>query len=161
MCGDVRRTHSPGGERKNHWARPTGRTTYPEIGRDPSWWRWRTAATAAGGLSWAATRWRWGRPTLTACSYSDPRSSRGTASFRCWRVCTVTPLHTDALTFVNGHHISQPTILHVSLRTGSKHGHIEIIYVVRWGNNPVKSLLLKAHNIFILGKFLKCLRKYL
>ncbi|XP_039232028.1 afadin isoform X4 [Drosophila yakuba] len=27
-------------------------------------------------------------------------------------VCTVTPLHTDALTFVNGHHISQPTILH-------------------------------------------------
>lgn len=29
-------------------------------------------------------------------------------------VCTVTPLHTDALTFVNGHHISQPTILHVS-----------------------------------------------
>lgn len=76
-------------------------------------------------------------------------------------VCTVTPLHTDALTFVNGHHISQPTILHVSLRTGSKHGHIEIIYVVRWGNNPVKSLLLKAHNIFILGKFLKCLREYL
>nr|XP_036229518.1 afadin isoform X4 [Bactrocera oleae] len=27
-------------------------------------------------------------------------------------VCTVTPLHTDALTFVNGHHITQPTILH-------------------------------------------------
>ncbi|XP_075145292.1 adherens junction formation factor afadin isoform X2 [Haematobia irritans] len=27
-------------------------------------------------------------------------------------VCTVTPLHADALTFVNGHHISQPTILH-------------------------------------------------
>ncbi|XP_055684221.1 afadin isoform X3 [Lutzomyia longipalpis] len=27
-------------------------------------------------------------------------------------VCTVTPLHTDALTFVNGHHIQQPTILH-------------------------------------------------
>lgn len=30
-------------------------------------------------------------------------------------VCTVTPLHADALTFVNGHHITQPTILHVSL----------------------------------------------
>lgn len=30
-------------------------------------------------------------------------------------VCTVTPLHADALTFVNGHHIQQPTILHVSL----------------------------------------------
>lgn len=29
-------------------------------------------------------------------------------------VCTVTPLHADALTFVNGHHIQQPTILHVS-----------------------------------------------
>lgn len=29
-------------------------------------------------------------------------------------VCTVTPLHPDALTFVNGHHITQPTILHVS-----------------------------------------------
>lgn len=29
-------------------------------------------------------------------------------------VCTVTPLHADALTFVNGHHITQPTILHVS-----------------------------------------------
>lgn len=29
-------------------------------------------------------------------------------------VCTVTPLHADALTFVNGHHIGQPTILHVS-----------------------------------------------
>lgn len=29
-------------------------------------------------------------------------------------VCTVTPLHPDALTFVNGHHIQQPTILHVS-----------------------------------------------
>ncbi|XP_055322109.1 afadin isoform X6 [Sitodiplosis mosellana] len=27
-------------------------------------------------------------------------------------VCTVTPLHADALTFVNGHHIQQPTILH-------------------------------------------------
>ncbi|XP_067643975.1 afadin isoform X2 [Eurosta solidaginis] len=27
-------------------------------------------------------------------------------------VCTVTPLHADALTFVNGHHITQPTILH-------------------------------------------------
>ncbi|XP_055713819.1 afadin isoform X3 [Phlebotomus papatasi] len=27
-------------------------------------------------------------------------------------VCTVTPLHPDALTFVNGHHIQQPTILH-------------------------------------------------
>ncbi|KAL5273672.1 MLLT4 family protein [Megaselia abdita] len=27
-------------------------------------------------------------------------------------VCTVTPLHADALTFVNGHHIGQPTILH-------------------------------------------------
>jgi FHA domain len=30
-------------------------------------------------------------------------------------VCTVTPLHADGLTFVNGHHITQPTILHVSL----------------------------------------------
>lgn len=29
-------------------------------------------------------------------------------------VCTVTPLHADAITFVNGHHITQPTILHVS-----------------------------------------------
>lgn len=29
-------------------------------------------------------------------------------------VCTVTPLHADGLTFVNGHHITQPTILHVS-----------------------------------------------
>lgn len=29
-------------------------------------------------------------------------------------VCTVTPLHADALTFVNGHHIQQPTVLHVS-----------------------------------------------
>lgn len=29
-------------------------------------------------------------------------------------VCTVTPLHPDGLTFVNGHHITQPTILHVS-----------------------------------------------
>lgn len=29
-------------------------------------------------------------------------------------VCTVTPLHADAVTFVNGHHIQQPTILHVS-----------------------------------------------
>lgn len=29
-------------------------------------------------------------------------------------ICTVTPLHPDALTFVNGHHITQPTILHVS-----------------------------------------------
>lgn len=28
-------------------------------------------------------------------------------------VCTVTPLHADGLTFVNGHHITQPTILHV------------------------------------------------
>ncbi|CRK86935.1 CLUMA_CG000755, isoform C [Clunio marinus] len=27
-------------------------------------------------------------------------------------VCTVTPLHADGLTFVNGHHITQPTILH-------------------------------------------------
>ncbi|XP_037924933.1 afadin isoform X3 [Hermetia illucens] len=27
-------------------------------------------------------------------------------------VCTVTPLHADALTFVNGHHIQQPTVLH-------------------------------------------------
>ncbi|XP_055858558.1 afadin [Episyrphus balteatus] len=27
-------------------------------------------------------------------------------------VCTVTPLHADALTFVNGHHVTQPTILH-------------------------------------------------
>ncbi|XP_063706999.1 afadin isoform X3 [Culicoides brevitarsis] len=27
-------------------------------------------------------------------------------------VCTVTPLHADAITFVNGHHITQPTILH-------------------------------------------------
>lgn len=32
-------------------------------------------------------------------------------------VCTVTPLHADALTFVNGHHIQQPTILHVSNKT--------------------------------------------
>lgn len=30
-------------------------------------------------------------------------------------VCTVTPLHADAITFVNGHHITQPTILHVSV----------------------------------------------
>jgi afadin len=30
-------------------------------------------------------------------------------------VCTVTPLHADGLTFVNGHHITQPTILHVCL----------------------------------------------
>lgn len=30
-------------------------------------------------------------------------------------VCTVTPLHADGLTFVNGHHITQPTILHVSM----------------------------------------------
>lgn len=29
-------------------------------------------------------------------------------------VCTVTPLHADGTTFVNGHHIQQPTILHVS-----------------------------------------------
>uniref|UniRef100_A0A8D8ERS4 Afadin n=1 Tax=Culex pipiens TaxID=7175 RepID=A0A8D8ERS4_CULPI len=28
-------------------------------------------------------------------------------------VCTVTPLHADGTTFVNGHHIQQPTILHV------------------------------------------------
>ncbi|XP_038122619.1 afadin isoform X2 [Culex quinquefasciatus] len=27
-------------------------------------------------------------------------------------VCTVTPLHADGTTFVNGHHIQQPTILH-------------------------------------------------
>lgn len=30
-------------------------------------------------------------------------------------VCTVTPLHADGTTFVNGHHIQQPTILHVSI----------------------------------------------
>lgn len=34
-------------------------------------------------------------------------------------VCTVTPLHADALTFVNGHHITQPTILHVSYLTSN------------------------------------------
>lgn len=30
-------------------------------------------------------------------------------------ICTVTPLHVDGLTFVNGHHITQPTVLHVSV----------------------------------------------
>ncbi|KAI9579349.1 hypothetical protein GQX74_004821 [Glossina fuscipes] len=36
-------------------------------------------------------------------------------------VCTVTPLHTDALTFVNGHHITQPTILHIVIRSQFRH----------------------------------------
>lgn len=49
-------------------------------------------------------------------------------------VCTVTPLHADGLTFVNGHHITQPTILHVShhhhrtFTSNSPNPHPSIVY---------------------------------
>lgn len=54
-------------------------------------------------------------------------------------VCTVTPLHADALTFVNGHHITQPTILHVSRMWSfifsllMLFGGIIIIIHIEWG----------------------------
>lgn len=51
-------------------------------------------------------------------------------------VCTVTPLHADALTFVNGHHIQQPTILHVSK---IKQFHISTVYFANSNNSSVKS----------------------
>lgn len=42
-------------------------------------------------------------------------------------VCTVTPLHADGLTFVNGHHITQPTILHVSVSWKNVKSFVEVL----------------------------------
>lgn len=55
-------------------------------------------------------------------------------------VCTVTPLHADAITFVNGHHITQPTILHVS-------SYLKEMY--KGSANTVKP---KQNNLFLKNK---------